>query len=69
MKNPAIAAKKHDLTGIRVYDKLEEELPNLGIVPMVDNETQKRNGSIPAQKRCVTMQNINANNANALKTF
>ena len=39
-KTLRIAAKKHDLTGIRVYDKLEEELPNLGIVPMVDNETQ-----------------------------
>ena len=40
-KTLRIAAKKHDLTGIRVYDKLEEKLPNLGIVPMVDSETQK----------------------------
>ena len=40
-KTLRIAAKKHDLTGIRVYDKLEEELPNLGIVPMVDSETQQ----------------------------
>ena len=38
-KTLRIAAKKHDLTGIRVYDKLEETLPNLGIVPMVDSET------------------------------
>ena len=29
------------MTGIRVYDKLEEELPNLGIVPMTDSETQQ----------------------------
>ena len=40
-KTLRIAAKKHDLTGIRVYDKLEEKLPNLGIVPMMDSETQK----------------------------
>ena len=40
-KTLRIAAKKHDLTGIRVYDKLEVELPNLGIVPMTDSETQQ----------------------------
>jgi len=38
-KNLKIAANKHDLTGIRVYDKLETEIPNLGIVPMYDQET------------------------------
>ena len=37
-KNLKIAANKHDLTGIRVYDKLETEIPNLGIVPMYDQE-------------------------------
>lgn len=34
-----IAAKKHDLTGIRVYDKREAEIPNLGLVQMRDEET------------------------------
>lgn len=34
-----IAAKKHDVTGIRVYDKREESIPNLGMVQMVDCET------------------------------
>ena len=34
-----IAAKKHDITGIRVYDKREEALPNIGMVPMLDAET------------------------------
>jgi hypothetical protein len=34
-----IAAKKHDITGIRVYDKREEVLPNIGMVPMLDAET------------------------------
>ncbi|WP_196895526.1 DUF58 domain-containing protein [Aureivirga marina] len=34
-----IVGKKHDVTGIRIYDKKEMEIPNLGIVPMVDAET------------------------------
>ena len=40
-KNLKIAANKHDLTGIRIYDRLEIEIPNLGIVPMYDQETEK----------------------------
>ena len=38
-KTLKIAANKHDLTGIRVYDKHDEEIPNLGVVPMQDAET------------------------------
>ncbi|MDC8002263.1 DUF58 domain-containing protein [Aequorivita todarodis] len=34
-----IAAKKHDVTGIRIYDKAEENIPNLGMVQMEDQET------------------------------
>ena len=34
-----IVGKKHDVTGIRVYDRYEEELPKLGMVPMKDSET------------------------------
>ena len=34
-----IVANKHDITGIRVYDTHEEQIPNLGIVPMQDEET------------------------------
>lgn len=37
-----ITSKRHDLTGIRVYDKLEAEIPNLGLVEMEDAETGKR---------------------------
>ncbi|APG66112.1 hypothetical protein LPB136_12350 [Tenacibaculum todarodis] len=33
-----IAGNKHDVTGIRVYDKHDEEIPNLGMVPMLDAE-------------------------------
>ncbi len=34
-----IAGKKHDVTGIRIYDRNEEQLPNLGLVQMKDEET------------------------------
>jgi len=40
-KTLRIASKKHDLTGIRIYDPVEAALPNLGIVPMQDAETGK----------------------------
>ena len=60
-KTLRIAAKKHDLTGIRVYDKLEEELPNLGIVPMVDTETKQtrliNTSSAKVRKQYAAFQN------------
>ena len=34
-----IVSGKHDVTGIRVYDKGEESIPNLGVVQMQDEET------------------------------
>lgn len=34
-----IMAQKHDVTGIRIYDPREEELPNLGVLPLQDPET------------------------------
>lgn len=34
-----IVAKKHDVTGIRIFDEREEQIPNLGLVPMVDEES------------------------------
>jgi len=34
-----IVSGKHDVTGIRVYDKREEQIPNLGMVQMYDEET------------------------------
>lgn len=36
-----IAVNKHDLTGIRVYDEKETQLPNLGLITIKDAETQK----------------------------
>ncbi|MHA6279117.1 DUF58 domain-containing protein [Salinimicrobium sp. CAU 1759] len=37
-----ITSGRHDVTGIRVYDEREEEIPNLGMVAMQDEETGKR---------------------------
>jgi uncharacterized protein (DUF58 family) len=40
-KSLKIISKKHDLTGIKVYDKFEESIPNLGLVQMFDQETEE----------------------------
>lgn len=34
-----IASRRHDVTGIRIYDEREVALPNLGMVAMEDEET------------------------------
>lgn len=34
-----IAAKKHDIIGIKLYDKLDMELPDIGLTQMKDAET------------------------------
>jgi uncharacterized protein (DUF58 family) len=34
-----IANKKHDIIALRLYDRHEEEFPNLGLIPMLDEET------------------------------
>lgn len=34
-----ITGKKHDVTGIRIYDEREETIPNIGMVQMEDTET------------------------------
>ncbi len=40
-KTLKIVAKKHDLTGIHIYDQREAEIPNIGLVPMQDTETDE----------------------------
>ncbi len=34
-----IANKKHDIIALRLFDKHEEEFPNLGLIPVKDEET------------------------------
>ena len=37
-KTLKIVSKKHDLTGIKIYDKMETFIPKMGLVPMIDSE-------------------------------
>tara|TARA_B100001758_G_scaffold65495_1_gene54678 strand:- start:119 stop:982 length:864 start_codon:yes stop_codon:yes gene_type:complete len=37
-----IFSSKHDVTGIRIFDKTEEVIPNLGLIDINDSETGKR---------------------------
>jgi len=39
MQSLRIVGKKHDLTGIRVFDPKEAAIPNIGLVSMIDSET------------------------------
>ncbi len=34
-----VAGKKHDLIGIKVYDKMDMELPDVGMIQVIDSET------------------------------
>ncbi len=36
-----ITSRKHDLVGIKVYDKGERELPNLGLIKVLDQESKQ----------------------------
>lgn len=40
-KSLQVAAKRHDLTGIRLYDLREEVLPNVGIISVKDAESEE----------------------------
>lgn len=37
-----VASRKHDLIGIRLFDPMEELLPEVGLIPIIDNETGKK---------------------------
>lgn len=41
-RNLKITSGRHDVTGIRVFDKHEEGIPNLGMVQMQDEETNRK---------------------------
>ena len=38
-KSVKISSSKHDITGIRIFDKGEESIPNLGLIQVIDSET------------------------------
>ncbi len=37
-----VAGKKHDVIGIKIYDRLDMELPDLGLIEVTDPETGQR---------------------------
>ena len=59
-KTLKIAGRKHDLTGIKVYDKHDEEIPNLGMVPIADAETGEMQLINTASKKIRTSYKANA---------
>lgn len=40
-KTLQVLSNRHDITGVRIYDKREKELPNLGMIKIKDAETNK----------------------------
>jgi|TARA_B110000444_G_scaffold69568_2_gene65368 uncharacterized protein (DUF58 family) len=67
-KTVKICANKHDLTGIRIYDKMEEIIPNIGIVPMLDQETSEvklvDTSSLVLRKKYQSFNSINSKRFN-----
>ena len=55
-----LVGNKHDVTGIRIYDKHDEEIPNLGMVPMLDAETGEVNLANTSSKSVRTQYKANA---------
>ena len=55
-----IVGNKHDITGIRVYDKHDEEIPNLGMVPMLDAESHQVQLINTSSKRVRKNYKVNA---------
>ena len=41
LKNLQIAGRKYDLTGVRIYDRHEASIPNIGLVQMFDKESRQ----------------------------
>jgi len=66
-----IVGRKHDVTGIKIYDKHDEEIPNLGMVPMLDAETNKTQLVNTSSKKIRNNYKANALQLNAYykKTF
>ncbi|WP_184547574.1 DUF58 domain-containing protein [Mucilaginibacter sp. FT3.2] len=61
-----IANKKHDIIALRLYDKHEEEFPNLGLIPMQDEETGQVmwvNTADAEVRRAFSLEAHNRNNA------
>jgi uncharacterized protein (DUF58 family) len=65
-----VAAKKHDIIGLRIYDPRDETLPNIGLVRMADAETGRKlwidTASKPVRDK---YESFNKNLVNNFKTL
>ncbi|MEC7186484.1 MAG: DUF58 domain-containing protein, partial [Bacteroidota bacterium] len=66
-KSLKLAAKKFDLTGIRIYDQMETKMEKIGFVPMIDSETNELVWVDTSSKRL--RENYNLNYADSVKYF
>ena len=55
-----IANKKHDLVALRIYDKREQELPNVGLIKLIDAETGELKWVDTSDKKVRTQFIVNA---------
>lgn len=55
-----IANKKHDLVALRIYDKREQELPNVGLLKLIDAETGTLKWVDTSDKKVRTQFMVNA---------
>lgn len=55
-----IANKKHDLVALRIYDKREQELPNVGLIKLIDAETGELKWVDTSNKNVRTQFIVNA---------
>ncbi len=55
-----IANKKHDLVALRIYDKREQELPNVGLLKLIDAETGTLKWVDTSNKKVRTQFMVNA---------
>lgn len=55
-----IANKKHDLVALRIYDKREQELPDIGLVKIVDAESGNYKWMDTSDKKVRTHYAVNA---------
>ena len=37
----SVASRRHDIIGMHIYDKMEKDIPNIGLIEAVDAETDK----------------------------
>jgi uncharacterized protein (DUF58 family) len=37
----SVASRRHDIIGMHIYDKMEKEIPNIGLIEAIDAETGK----------------------------